>query len=130
MLASSVIQQEKKKVRLIMLSDFPLTGSHTTLNCQQCHDNGYSNTPVECVACHKQIYNESTNPNHQSLSLSTDCESCHTINPDWQPASFPVHEQYYLLAGGHLEVANDCSGCHTTSDWDDGTGGLKIKTAE
>jgi hypothetical protein len=34
-------------------SNFPLTGAHTSLNCQQCHQSGYSGTPTECVACHQ-----------------------------------------------------------------------------
>jgi len=94
------------------LSNFPLTGAHTTLDCQQCHENGYANTPMECVACHQQIFNESANPNHQVLSLPTDCESCHTTNPDWQPASFPVHNQFYELIGAHSSISENCNDCH------------------
>jgi hypothetical protein len=93
-------------------SNFPLTGSHTILDCQQCHQNGYTNTPVNCSACHLENFNSTTNPNHQSLSLPTDCESCHSTDPNWLPASFPVHDQFYPLVGGHLNNANDCSGCH------------------
>ncbi|MEE9117077.1 MAG: hypothetical protein V3U02_00600, partial [Calditrichia bacterium] len=94
------------------LSNFPLTGSHTTVDCLGCHENGYSNTPIDCVACHQQDYNQSTNPNHQVLVLSTECGSCHTIDPNWQPASFNIHDQYYLLEGGHQLIANDCISCH------------------
>ena len=94
------------------LSNFPLTGAHIGLDCQQCHENGYINTPVECVACHQQNYNESTNPNHQALSLPTDCESCHTTNPNWEPASFSIHNQFYELIGAHASISDNCNDCH------------------
>ena len=94
------------------LSNFPLTGAHLSLDCQQCHENGYNNTPTDCVACHQQNFDNTTNPDHQTLNLPTDCGQCHTTNPDWQPAEFPNHEQYFPLTGGHQQVANDCAGCH------------------
>ena len=88
-------------------SNFPLTGAHITLNCQDCHTSGYQGTPTECVACHQENFNNSTNPSHTQLGLSTECATCHTTDPDWQPALFPVHNQYYELLGKHLEIAND-----------------------
>jgi len=93
-------------------TNFPLTGAHTGLSCQQCHENGYQGTPTECVACHQTDYFNSTNPNHQTLVLSTECNSCHTTEPGWQPASFPIHDQYYALLGAHLENENNCVACH------------------
>ena len=94
------------------LSNFPLTGSHTTVACIGCHENGYSNTPIDCVACHQQNYDQSTNPNHQALLLPTDCNSCHTTDPNWQPTTFTIHDQFYILEGSHQQIANDCSSCH------------------
>ncbi|MBE0571208.1 MAG: hypothetical protein IH618_06655 [Ignavibacteriaceae bacterium] len=93
-------------------SIFPLTGAHTTLDCQQCHQSGYSGTPTECIACHQTNYNNSTNPNHTQLGLSTECTTCHTTEPGWKPALFPIHNQYFELLGRHLEIANDCVSCH------------------
>jgi hypothetical protein len=93
------------------LSIFPLTGAHLTVDCQQCHTNGYQGTPTECVACHQTNYNNSTNPNHTTLQLSTDCASCHTTNPDWSPATFSIHNQFFELLGAHLNVIN-CNDCH------------------
>jgi hypothetical protein len=94
-------------------SNFPLTGAHIPLDCQLCHQNGYSNTPTECFICHETDFNNSTNPNHVQLGLTTECESCHTTDPDWKPALFPTHNQYYELLGRHLEIANDCDACHS-----------------
>jgi hypothetical protein len=94
------------------LSNFPLTGAHIGLDCLDCHQSGYRNTPVECVTCHQDNYNSTTNPNHEVLNLSTDCKTCHTTEPNWFPALFPIHDQYFPLLGSHLEIANDCSRCH------------------
>lgn len=93
-------------------SNFPLTGSHLNLSCAQCHQSGYTGTSKVCVDCHQADYNSSANPNHTALTLSTDCESCHTTNPDWQPATFAVHNNYYQLIGAHNSIASQCGSCH------------------
>ncbi len=93
-------------------SNFPLTGAHTTIDCQDCHQTGYAGTPLECFACHETVFNATTNPNHQALALSTDCESCHSTEPNWEPAQFPQHDQVFELLGRHLEISNDCDACH------------------
>jgi hypothetical protein len=52
------------------------------------------------------------NPNHTALNLSTDCVSCHTTEPDWMPASFDNHNDFYPLNEAHAMIANDCAACH------------------
>jgi hypothetical protein len=94
------------------LTGFPLSGAHTSVDCSDCHESGYSGTSAECISCHQENYQQSTNPNHVSLSLPTDCESCHTTDPGWEPALFPDHNSYYLLTGAHSAIASNCSGCH------------------
>ncbi|TNE53734.1 MAG: hypothetical protein EP344_14790, partial [Bacteroidetes bacterium] len=92
---------------------WPLTGAHAGVpNCTDCHINGnYNNTPNTCAGCHQPDYNASTNPNHVVLGIPTTCEDCHT--PDaWEPALFPIHDNYYQLNGAHLVIANDCVACH------------------
>ncbi|MBK7029733.1 MAG: hypothetical protein IPH45_11180 [Bacteroidales bacterium] len=93
---------------------YPLTGAHATIatNCVQCHANGYSNTPNTCEGCHQNNYNQATNPNHVSLAIPNECATCHTTNPGWAPATFPIHNNYYVLQGAHLAIANQCSDCH------------------
>lgn len=93
-------------------SGFPLTGAHLTLDCIQCHANGYEGTPTACFACHETAYIESVNPDHVAIGIPNDCETCHTTDPGWQPASFPIHDEYYPLTGSHLSIANDCFACH------------------
>jgi hypothetical protein len=94
------------------LSNFPLTGAHINVNCQSCHQTGYAGTTTVCFDCHQQDYTNSTNPSHTVLQLSSECSSCHTTNPDWQPALFPQHDQYYPLTGSHLQISQQCASCH------------------
>lgn len=93
-------------------TQFALTGAHVTVPCQSCHQAGYSGTSTICYDCHQQNYNSTTNPSHTSLMLPTDCLTCHTTNPGWSPASFPLHNNYYELIGRHAQIANDCGSCH------------------
>ena len=96
-------------------SVYPLTGSHAAIEneCALCHINGnYSNTPSDCVGCHQDDFDNSTNPNHPALGLTTDCAQCHTTEPDWMPATFDIHDDFYQLNGAHATIANDCAACH------------------
>ncbi len=92
-------------------TNFPLTGAHLAISCQDCHSSGYQGTPTECFACHQTNYNNTTNPDHEALTLPTDCETCHTTNTGWQPATFPIHNQFFQLLGAHLNITN-CDDCH------------------
>jgi hypothetical protein len=60
----------------------------------------------------EQNYNNASNPDHQSLAISTNCSDCHSTNPEWEPALFPQHNQFFELLGRHAEIANDCFSCH------------------
>jgi hypothetical protein len=106
---------------------YPLTGAHTTVACNLCHANGYVNTPNQCADCHQNKFNQTTNPSHTKIGISTDCQTCHTTNPGWAPATFATHNNYYVLAGAHVSVTcdachkgnynttpNTCADCHTT----------------
>ncbi|MDP1622012.1 MAG: hypothetical protein Q8M08_06695 [Bacteroidales bacterium] len=93
---------------------YPLTGAHANIaaNCFTCHQGNYINTPNTCEGCHLPAYNSSTNPNHASLSIPATCTSCHTTNPNWKPATFDIHNTFYVLAGAHVAIANNCTDCH------------------
>ncbi len=84
--------------------DFPLTGGHGGLECEDCHADGlYANTPVECSTCH--IYELPDNiasvptaelyPDH----FEGECSDCHGI-ANWIAFSFD-----------HDGVV-ECSSCH------------------
>ncbi|MEI6434536.1 MAG: hypothetical protein WCP32_06805 [Bacteroidota bacterium] len=96
-------------------SAFPLTGAHSTTECQKCHVTGFKGTPSACFSCHAPDYNKSVNPNHATLFLPTECGTCHTTVPDWKPATFDIHNNYYILAGAHVPIATDCNTCHNSN---------------
>ena len=93
-------------------TNFPLTGSHVNATCVDCHSTGFTGTSGLCVDCHQTNYNETTNPGHSSLGLSTNCEDCHSTGPGWDPALFPNHNDFYALNGAHAQVAQNCFLCH------------------
>ncbi|MEZ4951392.1 MAG: hypothetical protein R2784_18690 [Saprospiraceae bacterium] len=90
----------------------PLTGAHTDVNCLECHANGYAGTPTDCASCHTPDFNSTINPDHNQLNLPMDCATCHTTEPDWFPATFPIHNDFYPLNGAHAAIANNCAACH------------------
>lgn len=94
------------------LTNFPLTGAHIGIDCAVCHSDGFQGTPTDCNACHNDNYNETANPNHNAIGISTDCIQCHTTDPGWIPASFANHNDYYQLNGAHAQIANQCTDCH------------------
>ncbi len=137
-----------------------MIGAHAIIseNCNDCHNGEYNNTPNTCFGCHESEYNGVNDPPHQLLNFSHDCLECHNQN-NWEPANFdhnfyplsgdhtelncnechsqPAYQQQCISC--HLEDfleehdpgdPEDCWSCHTTFNWDDGTGGFKIKTAE
>jgi mono/diheme cytochrome c family protein len=90
-------------------SRFPLVGKHTTTQCQDCHSSGYANTPMECASCHQMDFNNSLNPNHSVIGLSTNCSSCHNPN-GWIPSLFNHSATNFPLAGQHITAK--CEDCH------------------
>ena len=53
-------------------TNFPLTGKHTKVACEDCHSKTLENTPKECIACHKK--------DDVHRGRRPDCADCHTPN--------------------------------------------------
>lgn len=88
---------------------FPLLGAHASTDCTQCHQGGvFRGTPRDCVACHRDDYDRTTNPNHATAGFPTNCEQCHTADR-WDGANF---NHRFPLRGPHDQA---CSVCHTTA---------------
>lgn len=94
---------------------FALTGSHLSVSCESCHFGRTIGTSTICFDCHQTNFNRTTNPNHTRLGISTECNLCHTTNPDWKPAQFPIHNNFFALTGKHNVIRNDCFSCHKGS---------------
>ena len=90
-------------------TNFLLAGKHTTTACADCHKGKTAGTSQICYDCHQPSFVNSVNPNHQTLSLSTDCKTCHTSD-GWKPSSFNHTTTAFQLTGKHTSVL--CSDCH------------------
>ena len=88
---------------------FPLTGQHTSVDCMQCHANGFTGTPTNCDACHLTDYNGTTSPNHAQSGFPTDCAQCHGTS-SWVPAAFDHNSTGFPLTGQHVNAS--CLDCH------------------
>ena len=106
---------------------FPLDGGHSGLRCEDCHEDGYHDTPDECIDCHE----DDAPVNHPH----GDCGLCHTIysweEHTFEHTSFPLEGAHANLAcedchpnGYSPAPANQCADCHASSipsghpDWD------------
>jgi hypothetical protein len=59
------------------ITNFPLRGSHRTLECINCHSTGiYEGTPSRCVDCHLQDALGATSQVH-TLPAFENCKECH-----------------------------------------------------
>jgi hypothetical protein len=87
---------------------FPLTGAHRALDCEACHADGFSGTPRQCVGCHQDDYDQTTDPNHQAAGFPTTCEACHGTQ-SWEDAELD-HDQFFPLTGQHRSLS--CEACH------------------
>jgi hypothetical protein len=91
------------------LSQFPLTGAHTTVPCASCHANGFDNTASDCFSCHQDDYNAVPDPNHVQNNFDHDCTVCHTTAA-WSPSTFNHANTQFPLTGAHVTVP--CLSCH------------------
>jgi hypothetical protein len=88
-------------------SNFPLTGQHAGLACEQCHtDQQFAGLSTACVTCH-------TDPAYHAGLFSTDCASCHTTN-NWLATYTGSHPGIADEGGSGVNHGNtNCRTCHT-----------------
>lgn len=98
------------------LTDFPLVGMHTTLDCNQCHITTLTD-PVpfrQCTDCHEDYHGgEFANVGGQP----SDCRNCHSVEQPFSYTSYTLNqhqESSFPLVGGHL--ATPCFSCHLVDD--------------
>ncbi len=94
------------------VTGFDLKGSHASLDCDACHaGNDIRGASPDCVSCHQQDYDRTTNPNHLAAGFPTDCALCHrTVS--WRPADFRHGRYFPIDSGAHRGKWSDCSDCH------------------
>ncbi len=109
------------QLRLHRTTRFPLSGVHTTLDCERCHAASpaaapvYVGTPSECEACHIDDYRGTSEPNHTELGFPTDCAACHSPTV-WDRARFDHARTEFPLVGSHRGLS--CSECHFDGVYD------------
>jgi hypothetical protein len=95
---------------------WPLTGTHATTQCAQCHvNNNYKLTNTACVACHQADYNGAVSPvNHIQLGFPNTCQSCHDTVV-WTDGKFDHASTGWALTGFHTGVP--CASCHVNNNY-------------
>jgi len=88
---------------------FPLTQGHEINDCGACHtESDYADISSACISCHRTDYNNTRNPNHNVIGISTDCLECHSTNPGWKPAEFRMHDALFpIYSGAHRKEKMD-----------------------
>lgn len=81
-------------------------------NCIGFHQGQIIGTTNICYECHVEDYNQVSNPSHTKLNFPTQCDNCHTTNPNLEPALFPIHNYYCLLTDQHYTTSNQCFAYH------------------
>src|SRR5579859_7005854 len=86
------------------LTDFPLEGAHTGLDCGACHKarEPWRKAPASCVDCHKK------DDVHRG-QLTASCGDCHT-SASWTGGRFDHDKTEFKLNGAHAAVT--CDACH------------------
>lgn len=92
---------------------FPLLGAHAVINCGQCHSSEtvvrFDRLGNECIVCHLEMYDATTEPNHRDAGYSDNCIECHDISGfDWSVIN--INHDFFPLRKGH-EIS-DCTKCH------------------
>ncbi len=97
---------------------FPLSGAHANLSCVECHQSEtnlrFDRLGNECLNCHLDNYQQTTQPNHQQAGYSTDCLECHSPLAFGWNAEVVSHDFFPLTLGHDIQ---DCAQCHNVNDF-------------
>lgn len=118
-----------------MITGFPLTGLHTTVECGSCHVGGvFRGTPRNCAGCHtKGMRVVATAKSLKHLVTTEPCEVCHTNTVTFFGARFnhgkAVVGQCKTCHNGQIaagkaashttgnKATKSCDSCHRTYSW-------------
>jgi hypothetical protein len=98
-------------------TDFPLSGRHAVLPCEECHgdrrDRSYSRPSPRCIGCHELDFGpraSAAGVDHAAAGFGEDCRHCHGT---WRfsTAHWPAHDACFQISRGpHARIS--CRGCH------------------
>ncbi len=93
---------------------FALIGAHGALSCVDCHKAEdplrFDRIGNDCISCHLNDFNATTDPNHVTAGFPTDCAMCHDES-SWNNATFDHNTTGFPLMGAHTNV--NCLECHS-----------------
>ena len=87
-------------------TDFPLSGTHQSVTCIQCHTiEDFSKAEVKCQICHEDMHRG---------QFGVNCERCHQTATWLNINRKEVHSRtQFPLLGAHFNL--DCHSCHSNS---------------
>lgn len=107
------------------ITQYPLRGKHSELQCKDCHIQKAKDVPVKnfvfkglkqnCVSCHKDIHLFG-NRKSVKMGMLNQCTLCHTDQRhDWKTTGMFDHntQTRYPISGKHIGVK--CEECHKLS---------------
>lgn len=98
------------------LTDFPLVGLHTTVECNKCHVSSYID-PIDflrCNSCHNDFHEGQFIRDNRS---APDCIDCHALTEGFSSTLFSFEEHLetdFPLEGAHM--ATPCFACHISEE--------------
>jgi hypothetical protein len=69
---------------------------------------------MQCVGCHLDDYQKTTNPNHTTAGFPQDCSACHST-AQWPGAKFDHSQTNFPLTGAH--ASQQCAACHVGGNY-------------
>ncbi len=98
-------------------TQFPLSGRHATIPCQECHveqrERTFTRTAVGCVGCHGGDLARASQTTINHGPLGQNCLSCH-LPTSFSPARLVAHEPCFPI-GGTVHAPVRCVDCHVQS---------------
>lgn len=96
------------------LTNYPLVGKHTALDCKSCHKESITKTLAyeSCTDCHQDAHR-----GEFLLTAQNNCDACHDITQGFNSTTFGFdkHNQLtFKLEGAHM--ATPCSSCHLSTE--------------
>ena len=99
-------------------TNFPLTGKHAVIPCQECHfqatENAFMSVSTSCDACHLQDYTRTAqiSVDHLASGFGLQCMECHETGR-FAPAAYRGHDSCFQISvGPHAAIR--CAECHTS----------------
>ncbi len=98
-------------------TNFPLTGRHAALPCDECHiekrERGFTRAALDCTACHANDARAATavTVNHSAPPFAgVSCGTCH-VPATFTGARFDQHEKCFPISRG-VHAPIHCTQCH------------------